>query len=177
MVLPSRRSLVSVWLGAAVVLGGLVLVSEATQGPLDDPDPAHQRPGVLDAGDLPRPAPPVTAALPAPGRRAVIFFQRPEGVARLCRALSEAGLGGGVDMAVVVAGAAGHEAGDCPAGVEVVANPDEALPAGYGLRRPRDGGSPVGYAVVDSSRRVRYHTLDPHPVQLREVETVLRAVP
>ena len=177
MVLPSRRNLLGVWVGAALLFGGLAVVSEVGQDPLDDPDPAHQRPGFLDAGDLPRPAPPVTASLPAPGRRAVIFFQRPEGVAGLCRALSEAGLGGDVDLAVVVAGAAGQEAADCPPGVEVVANPDEALAGGYGLRRPRHGGPPVGYAVVDSVRRVRYQTLDPEPVKVGEVQTVLRAVP
>jgi hypothetical protein len=30
-----------------------MLIARVTRGPLDDPDQAHQRPGFLDAGDLP----------------------------------------------------------------------------------------------------------------------------
>lgn len=29
------------------------------------------------------------------------------------------------------------------------------------MRTPNDGGQPVGYAIVDRSRQVRYATLDP----------------
>ena len=35
----------------------------------------------------------------------------------------------------------------------------------HGMPVPRDGGPPVGYAIVDPARRVRYATLDPDYVR------------
>ncbi|HSH62115.1 MAG TPA: hypothetical protein VK988_21195, partial [Acidimicrobiales bacterium] len=74
---PSRPALALIWLIVAVGLGGLLAVARATQGPLDDADPAYQRPGILDLGALPEPAAMVSPGIPAPGRPAVVFFVRP----------------------------------------------------------------------------------------------------
>ncbi len=63
----SRRPLVVVWLVVAVGFGALLAVARTSAGPLDDPDPAHQRPGLLDLGELPLPAPPVTEDVPRQG--------------------------------------------------------------------------------------------------------------
>ncbi len=168
----SRRRLVVVWLAVAVGFGALLVVARSAEGPLDDPDPAFQRPGLLDLGDLPRPAPAVTGDVPAPGREAVVFFVRPDGLQPLCDAAAGADFDGGPDLVVIVAGPAGSCAGDLP----VVVEPTGRLAEGYGLREPADGGPPVGYAVVDPAGQIRYRTLDPEVDDLlSEVDTILRA--
>ena len=151
--------------------GALVALARANESGLDDPDPAQQRPGFLDAGDLPQPAPPLNAGPPRSGRRAVAFFVRPDDLEKLCRALSGDRLAQRADVAVVVSGA-----GDCT-GVAIVADPGARLARAYGLRRPRSGGPSVGYAVVDRHGQIRYRTLDPTVSDhLREVDTIIRAV-
>ncbi|MGH9152491.1 MAG: hypothetical protein ACRD03_08860, partial [Acidimicrobiales bacterium] len=103
-----RRSpapLVATWVGAAVGFGLLLAVARAAEGPLDDPDQAWQRPGFLDAGHLPAPAPTVAAGIPAPGGPTVVFFVRPgDALAELCHALAASTLPARAATAVVVAG-------------------------------------------------------------------------
>jgi hypothetical protein len=172
--LPSRGALVAIWAGVAAVFGLLLAVADGARGPLDDTDPARQRPGLLDLGALPAPAPQVVAGVPAPGRRAVVFFVRPSGLEPLCRALGERPLDPDVDVVAIV-GAGG---GRCPLTVAVVVDPTAAYARRFGLPAPRDGGPPVGYAVVDSAGRTRYRTLDPQVAEgLREVATIVAAVP
>lgn len=171
---PARRRLATVWLACAALLGGLLVLSQAAREPLDDADPAWQRPGFLDAGTLPEAAPPVGTGIPTPGRRAVVFFQRREGVPELCRALVERGLAEQASVAIVVPG----EDGACSASVTVVSDPAGVVAKRYGVREPRGDGPPVGYAVVDSSGRIRYRTLDRAVAdELGEVSTMLRATP
>ncbi|MGI9120003.1 MAG: hypothetical protein ACR2G7_07780 [Acidimicrobiales bacterium] len=173
MTSPSRRSLVSIWVLLAVTLGGLLAIAQAAEGPLDDPDPAYQRPGILDLGALPVRAPRVTAEVPAPGRAAVVFFVRPAQLAALCRALDRAPLHGDPGLVVVVAG----PTAPCPSVGEVVADAGYRLASGYGMRQPRGGGPPVGYAVVDDAGQIRYLTLDPGvDDMLDEVDTILSAL-
>ncbi|MBW3546643.1 MAG: hypothetical protein KY452_00700 [Actinobacteria bacterium] len=168
-----RRALVAVWLVVAVTTGVLLALSRAATGPLDDPDPARQRPGYLDDGALPVPAPEVTGGIPAPGRRAVVFFVRAGQLGPLCQALSGFRPGPVVDMAVVLQEGGGR----CPQGITVVDDREAELAERYGLPTPRDGGPPVGYAVVDAAGHIRYRTLDPEVASLLgEVSTMLRAV-
>jgi hypothetical protein len=170
--LPARRTLIAVWVGLALALAVMLVVARGAQGPLDDPDPALQRPGFLDVGALPEPAPPVTASVPRIGRPAVIFFERPGRLATLCQALSRHRLQTRADVAVVVAGSRG----DCARGVPIVTDENARLARWYGLREPNDRGVPVGYAVVDDQRRIRYRTLDPTvDDELDEVDTILQA--
>lgn len=167
---PIRR-LVVVWLTAAAFFGVLLVLARAAEAPLDDPDPAWQRPGFLDAGALPVPAPP---GLTASGRPTVVFFERSTGVGALCQALTERPLREGAVTAVVVADPG---PGSCGAAGAVVADRDGALADAYGMRRPRDGGPPVGYAVVDGAGAIRYRTLDPEVAdQLGEVGTIVAAL-
>lgn len=168
--LPSRRQLLATWLAAAVGFGVLLAVARGFEGPLDDPDPAYQRPGFLDLGPLPEPAPEVRPGLPAPGRPAVVFFVRETGARELCRAVAGADLARHADVAVVVAG-------DAPVcdGLAVVSDAGR-LARAFGLRQPDDGGAPVGYAMVDEQGRIRYRTLDPTVAdELDEVATILEA--
>lgn len=167
-----RKKLLAVWLGVAVLFGALLAVARATRTGLDDPDPAWQRPGFLDAGPLPQPAPRVTEDVPRPGRPAVVFFVRPEGVAELCHSLATRPLRESAEVVMVVSGT-----GRCP-GVTTLEEPSAALARAYGLRDPADGATPVGYAVVDGQGRIRYRTLDPTMAEeLDEVDTLVGALP
>lgn len=170
---PTRWSLALVWFAAAVGFAVLLVIAEQARGPLDDPDPSRQRPGLLDLGDLPAPAPEVVDGIPASGRRAVVFFERPVGLDRLCRALAGSTLGEQADIVVVV----GAEGGRCEGAAHLRVDPGASYSRQVGLDSPRDDGPPVGYAVIDSHQRIRYRTLDPHVAAgLDEVATILAAV-
>ena len=165
------RSLLTVWLLAAAVFGGLLVIAELTRGPLDDPDQAYQRPGILDLA-VPEPAPAVTDNIPRPGRPAVVFFDRPGMLAALCETLPATGLAADADLVIVT-----PTAGTGCAGLPVVEDPDGSLADAYGMRSPAAGGPPVGYAVIDAQSRIRYRTLDPTvTAELSEVRTILEAL-
>lgn len=172
----SRRPYVLTWVGAAAVLGLLLALARSAEGPLDDPDQAWQRPGFLDAGDLPAPAPTLAPGLPAPGRPTVVFFVRAPGdLTELCHALGDSSLPEQAAIVVAVAGAPSHR---CAAVGAVVADGEGAVADAYGMRRPRGGGPPAGYAVVDAAGAIRYRTLDPEVAdQLDEVATIVAALP
>lgn len=172
MAAPSRRELGGVWVVAVGLLGVLVVVSILTRSGGDDPDQGRQRPGILDLGDLPSPAPPVPG-VEVGGPNTVIFFAgRRSG--ELCRALQEPPEALTTTRLVVVA----DDSPDCASPVVQVDLAATDAAARYGLAKPRDGGAPLGYAIVDGEGRLRYRTLDPHaPSLLAEVATMLRALP
>lgn len=174
---PSRPKLVGVWCAAALFFGVLLGVARATEGPLDDPDPAFQRPGFLDVGALPQPAPAVDAAATVAGHRTVVFFERADRVEDLCDAVTEFRFDQDVQLVIVVDDQTADSTtlGRCRPDVPVVVAED--LADGFGIRRPRGGGAPVGYAVVDERGQIRYRTLDPAVTSLLgEVETILGAL-
>lgn len=71
---PERRALVAIWLVTAVLLSGLLAVGRLTRTSGDDPDPGRQRPGILDLGALPEPAPDVPGVDLRSGQAAVVFL-------------------------------------------------------------------------------------------------------
>lgn len=168
------RRLVVIWMGVVGLLGVLLLVADHSRSPLDDPDPARQRPGFLDATGAPSVAPPVLPNLPSEGRRSVVFFVSQADASSLCTSiLAEDNLQRLAEVAIVLSG----PAAPCP-GVPEVLDPAGGLARAFGMRRPRNGAAPVGYAAVDSRRRIRYRTLDPTVAgHLGEVETIVRAEP
>ena len=174
MLEPGRQRLMATWLAVTLTLGGALIAAQRDRGPLDDRDLALQRPGFLDAHHRPTRAPQVAPDVPQPGRRAVVFFVRAKQVDALMRALRD-GLGGQPRIAIVLQGmAARPRVADPP----LVLDGSARLAREFAMRRPRDGGAPVGYAIVDRSGRVRYRTLDPGLThRLREVETMLKATP
>lgn len=108
----------------------------------------------------PRLAPQV-AGVSFGGRTVVVLFERnaPTGAAfdRWREAVSD----DGVELIVTVAG-------DGRAG---------PLAAAAGVPTPVDGGPPIGYAVVDADRLVRYATLDPtYLINAFEVDVITGAV-
>jgi len=160
--------LVSVWVAASVGFGMLLAVASA-RGPLDDPDPARQRSGFLISGATIAPA--VTHGVPIPGRRAIVFFERPGEIGPLCQALRANDLGGKASLAVIVSSQV-----DCPSQATLVVD-NGGLAIRFGMPTPVDGGPPVGYALIDSAGRIRYRTLDPRGAAgLDEVDTMLADV-
>lgn len=170
------RVLTFVWFLAAGALGICLAAASLDRRPLDDPDLVFQRPGFLDAHGQPFPAPRVGEALPAPGRRLVVFFVRPEQIEALEAALAaNTALSRNASLAAVVAGQLPERR---TGGVLWLADPAGDLAAGFLMPKPRDGGPPVGYAIVDSDGMVRYRTLDPTTAKrLKEVETMLKVTP
>ncbi|MDQ3384502.1 MAG: hypothetical protein M3503_00580 [Actinomycetota bacterium] len=170
----TRRDLAGVWLAGAVTVGTVLVVAQETADPGDDPDPAYQRPGLLDVGDLPAPAPAVTTELPADGRRLVLFAVPAEAAPSLCEQLPGP-LEELADLDIVVA--TSGDVGRCAAGVTRAEGPAGVV-AAYGFRPPAGDVAPTGYAVVDSGGQIRYRTLDPEVGSLLdEVATIVEATP
>lgn len=175
---PGRRECMIAWLLVGAVFGALTVASRVAVSPLDDPDPARQRPGYLDDSGSPYIAVPLAPNLPPRASRAVLLFTRPALEPALMVAIqADPGLTAAARVVVVVCG-------DRPlvASSSYIAVLEEgaACPAArlYRMRSPRDGGAPVGYAIVSSSGLVRYTTLDPGDADhLSEVVTLTRSVP
>ncbi len=169
---PGLRALI-IWLCAALAFGAAVAVVQGPGSPSDDPNPTGQRSGYLDSVGERRPAPLVTISRPARGKVTVVFLVRAAQQRGLLAALSKPkALPSNVDAVVV---------GGLPDVTEnrfaSVSDADAALARGYDMPVPRDGGYPVGYAIVGPDGSIRYRTLDPGVVgRLDEVRTMLRAV-
>lgn len=165
--------LVEIWLIAVAILGLLLAISHATREGADDPDPARQRPGILDLGDLPAPAPELTRGIPARGAPSVVFFGGRK-ADELCRALTGRTWRPASTKVYLVVD---RPPGSCGDGVEVVEGSVSRAASAFGLARPRDGKAPLGYAIVDARGMIRYRTLDPGtPTLLAEVDTMLAAL-
>lgn len=167
---PSRRSLATVWIAAAVVLVGILVTFQLTRDPGDDHDPGRQRPGILDLGALPEPAPEIEG-LALPRDRVAIFFSSAGDFLELCESLSNHDDLQAEELVVISA-----TEGPC-AHAEVVRSDLRNVARAFGMPAPRGDVSPSGYAILDSSGRIRYRTLDPvSSTLLDEVATMLRAV-
>jgi hypothetical protein len=152
----------------ALAVTGVVLALVRPPGPLDQPDPAYQRDGLLRDG--PQVAAEV-AGVRFGGRPVVLLFVRrapdEQALRRWLREVPDR-----ADVRVVVPQG---PAPDLP--VEAVADERALLARAVAMPTPVDGGNPVGYAVVDSARAVRYATLDPEYLSNAfEVATMAGAV-
>ena len=159
-----RVELVCVWLIGAAVLGALLAASAASSSPLDDADLAQQRAGMLDVVGPRSSVPVVSPGMPAAGRVTVVFFIRPGQLDELGAALGARDgrrLARAADLAVVVSVLPVAARRAFPSAVPVVADAAGRLADGFRMRPPRDGGPPVGYAVVGRDRTVRFRTEDP----------------
>lgn len=163
-----------IWLVTAMLFGVAMLVADQIGSPLDDPDLAMQRSAALDAVGPRSAAPDVTTSIPAAGRITVVFFVRAAQQEPLLVQLSQPGvLPSNVDAAIV-----GGPVNLSEAPIAVLTDSDRSLARGYGMRTPRDGGYPVGYAIVDTTGVIRYRTLDPQLTRrLADVRTILKALP
>ena len=158
-----------VWFAAfAAVLAFVVIALVRPPGPLDDADPAFQRDGLLLDGPV---VPQEVLDLEFGGRPVVLLFVRdlpePSDLTQWLEAVPD-----GADVRVVVAQPTTTE---LPA--PIVVDPLGKIAEVVDMPEPVDGGRPVGYAVIDSDRVVRYATLDPsYLTNAFEVTTIVDAV-
>ena len=157
------------WFAAfAAVLAFVVIALVRPAGPLDDADPAYQRDGLLLSGPV---VPQEVVGVEFGDRPVVLLFVRelPQGddLAQWLTAVPER-----AEVRVV---APRPTTVDLPA--PIVADPLNKLAGAVDMPQPLDGGRPVGYAVIDSERVVRYATLDPaYLTNSFEVTTIVEAV-
>lgn len=159
--------------GLCLVMVVAVLLGSVGPGPLDQPDRAEQRNGLVLGGPT---VPPSVAGVRLRSVPSVLLFVRrppPEDtLARWRRALPS-------DASVTVVVQAPGEAQQQPVmspPVDVVIDPEQELAMTVDLPEPIDGGPGVGYAIVDTDGVVRYSTLDPAwPDNAFEVTTMLGA--
>lgn len=150
------------------VLAYVVLALVRPPGPLDQPDPARQRDGLLLEGPA---VPQSVAGVRFGDRPVVLLFERQAPRAEDLRAWTRS-LPAEADVRLVLPAPT-----QALLPVMVVSDPAGALAAAVGLPTPVDGGRGVGYAVVDAQRVVRYRTLDPSwPGNGFEVATITGAV-
>lgn len=165
--------------GVLLCLGlvAAVLVGSRGPGPLDQPDRANQRNGLLVAGPTVEPSLPGLA--PGQGPTVLLFVRAaPEGdVLQEWRGTLPAATN--VVLVVQEPGTSAPEPAAeaaTAAGVDLVVDTDGRLAAAVDLPEPVDGGPGIGYAVVDTRGVVRYSTLDPAwPDNAFEVDTVVGA--
>lgn len=159
------------WSLAAAGLGAGLVLAERSRGPLDDVDVAHQRDGlVVDLGpvDLSPHVPPRTPA--------AVLFVRPGMLEQLSGTLSGPA-GPDLPAAVQMLVAQPASPPDELYGLQVVDDTSGALRRACQMRHTRDGGYPVGFAVVDATGHLRYRTVDPGMSERWfELRTMVRAV-
>jgi hypothetical protein len=171
---PGRRPPLPGWtplawfVALAGVLTFVVVALVRPPGPLDDSDPAYQRDGLLLSGPV---VPEQVLGVDFGGEPVVLLFLRrlPEAgeLAQWTAAVPER-----ADVRVVVPAAT-----DVGAETSTVVDPLNRLAGAVEMPVPVDGGRPVGYAVVDSDRVVRYATLDPeYLANVFEIQTIVGAV-
>ena len=165
-----------VFAGSALLLGAAQFMADRAGGPLDDQDLAFQRPGFLDAHGAPFNAPVLTPRIGRPGERLIVFFVREEQTKPLHDALMQRTHPLDEVATVVVYAGRGIDHSDVV--TQFIPDVEGTIASSYRMPRPRDGGPPVGYAIVDRLGMVRYRTLDPTVwKRLDEVETMWAVTP
>ncbi len=161
--------------GALSLVGALNALAASGAGPLDDHDPAHQRPGFLDAVGPRTQAPRIGNGFPAPGEVGVVFFVRAEQRDPLLERLRlDEELRAAATLAVVTAGPCGAGTPGLR-GLLQRCDPAARIARGYAMPVPRDEGPPVGYALVGPDGDIRYRTLDP-ALHLDDVAVMVGAI-
>lgn len=169
--LPAWASLA--WFAAlAAVLTVVVVVLVRPPGPLDQPDAAYQRDGLLLSGPL---VPDELAGVEFGGRPVVLLFERdlpdPSALAQWLAEVPDRAA-----VTLVLPEPAPRSLAHPQ--LELVVDPNGRLADAVDLPTPVDDGRGIGYAIVDSDLRVRYSTLDPAYLgNAFEVATILGAVP
>ena len=162
-----------VWFASlAAVLTVVVVWLVRPPGPLDQPDPAYQRDGLLLDGPV---VPEEIAGVEFGGRPVVLLFDRSlpdrDALADWVAAVPE-----GAVVRLVLPEPAPRLL-DLP-GLGVVVDSGERLAHAVDLPTPVDEGPGIGYAVVDSNRQVQYSTLDPvYLTNAFEIATIVGSVP
>lgn len=171
---PGRRPPMPGWaplawfVALASVLTFVIVALVRPPGPLDDPDPAYQRDGLLLSGPV---VPERVLGVDFGGEPVVLLFLRQlPGAGELAE--WTAAVPERADVRVVLPAPTDEDVA-----IPTVGDPLNRLAGVVEMPEPVDGGRPVGYAVVDSDRVVRYATLDPdYLANAFEIETIVGAV-
>ena len=126
----------------AVLLSLVIALVVRGPGPLDDPNPAYQRDGLVQSGPQ---LPSELAGVRFGARPVVVLFERAAPVGPRFDQWRKQVTAHGTQLVIALAGT----------------QASSLLSQAVKLRTPRDGGAPVGYAIVDAKAQVRYATLDP----------------
>ena len=145
---PTSRGMAMAWTAAAVALGAGLLIEHAMRNGIDAANPIRERIGMAAYSAFP--APKVSGTVQ--GKRTAVLFVRPEQAHSVCTWASEGHVG---DVAMVVVAPEKVDCGNVPLTID----PDRRLADGFGMRRAKDGGYPVGFALLDGSGGLRYNTL------------------
>ncbi len=162
------------WAVTAVVLVAVVFGVVRAPGPLDDPQQGDQRAGFLIDVDEAR----EVSGLDLPGapvgrQPVVVIFDRGAPEPDELRAFVE----DIPDSAAVVVALSQGQVKSAPPRVREAGDFRGRIAEAVGMPRPKDGGPPVGYAVIDRDARVRYATLDPtYPEHGFEVDIIAGAL-
>ena len=152
----TTRPYVAIWLAVALSMGVALAVVEHQRNPLNDPDQAWERTGLL----LPAKTYQAPSLGVAPGRPVVVFFARSLSDRYLFHDLADQS-----DLASMATLVVVTPDGSRPlieTGIKDIAtDADGSLATAAGLHRPIDGGYPMGYALIDSDGYLRFRTLDP----------------
>lgn len=141
-----------------VVLIAVVVLLVRPPGPLDDPRPALQRDGLLREGPV---LDEDAAGLQLGDRAVILLFDREQPTGSEWEQWRADVTAGGAELIILTPDVSAH--GEL---VDVIPMPV-----------PVDGGPPVGYAVIDEHRQVRYATLDPqYLLNAFEVDVITGAV-
>lgn len=140
------------------VLIAVVVLLVKPPGPLDDPRPAFQRDGLLRDG-------PVLdgdfEGVELGDRTVILLFERLEPEGGEWQQWQADVTSDGANLVVLTPNDPAHD----------------RLVSALHMPVPVDGGPPIGYAVVDPERRVRYVTLDPqYLINAYEVDVITGAV-
>lgn len=178
-----------------LLLVGSVLLGSRGPGPLDQPDAAQQRDGLVLNGPTVEPDVAGVHLRDVPN---VLLFVREPPAADLLDSWRHSLPAAAVvtlvvqgdprtsdprtsnprpsDRAGEQGGSGGRLGNDTPRLVSVVEDSEELLAAAVRLPEPVDGGPGIGYAVIDAAGVVRYSTLDPSwPDNAFEVTTILES--
>jgi hypothetical protein len=166
-----RRAPLVWWLAATSVAAVVVIAVVGGPGRLDDAQLGDQRNGFLiDVEDARRVSGLLLPGDPIGRRPVFVGFARAAPLASALEAI-RGRLPPGFAAVLVVA-----EPGRAEGPLRSVEDPRGRIAATVGVDRPRDGGPPIGYAVVDGSALVRYATIDPSwPDQGFEIELITKA--
>ncbi len=145
---PTVRGMVVAWTAAAVALGGGLALEHAMRNPLDAANPIRERIGMASYAGFP--APDVAGVVE--GKRTAVMFVRPQQADSVC------GWAAGKPLAEVTMVVVAPEQVDCK-GVPLTVDENRELADGFGMRRSKDNGYPVGFALLDSSGAIRVTTL------------------
>ncbi len=173
MALMNRQRLILIWIGAAVVLGGLQAIAVASYSKQDDPDQAAQRPGFIS--NQSEHAPPIEGVSYSK-RPTVIIFDRMAMASSIFHDLADQAIISERANLVLITNR--NMKPKILNGTTVVATDSSgALATSFQLNKPSDGGYPIGYVIVDSHGFIRYRTLDPEYAHHGdEIEIILKDV-